>query len=145
MAISDYQFLKPGNGHQMANKKKAMALIAKHLGGVNPTNESLDLPDWGNCQIAAYTSKDGAMIVNASDPKHYGELAWHHRDHLVMLREIPDAKSPRCIIYICKIKDLFDAPSEQWLGKAGVKWAFVGRVAKHKEIKPSAFFAALLS
>ena len=142
--MKKYSLLTPGNGHQMGNKKKAMTILAALFEAKQTSYESLDVPNWGDCQVAAYTSTDGAMIVNASDPKKFGELPWHHRAHLIMLREIPDPKTPRCAIYICVIKDLFDAPAAEWLGKAGVKWTHVAKVAKLKQIHSAPDLAAPL-
>ena len=111
--MKKFSLLTSGSGHQAANKAKAIKIMSRHFGATNATKASLDIPEWGDCQIAAYTLTNGAMIINASDPKSFGELPWHHRDHLIMLREISDVKTPRCVIYICKIKDLFDAPREK--------------------------------
>ena len=145
MGVKRYSLLTAGNGHQAANKKKALRIVEQRFDGHDVTRESMVIPGWGDCQVAAYTSTDGAMIANASNPQAFGELDWHNRDHLVLLREIPDPKQPRCVIYFCAIEDLFEAPKAKWIGKAGLKWTHVSKIAKHKEVVMTDELAAYLA
>lgn len=123
-------FLTKGNGHQQANRRKALTYVLGHIGGVSPVDErTVDFPPYGRCHFSAYTDTEGAMISTPGrgDEK-YGSADWHSRDHIMMFRDFGDG---RCMIYVCPIKPLFD---ERTIGHHGVRWPDIQKHAALKEV-----------
>jgi hypothetical protein len=121
-------FLAKGNGHQNANRKKAMDYVVTNVAGVAEVDErTVDFEPYGRCHFAAYTHPEGAMISTPDrDDNSFGSADWHSRDKIMMFRDFGDG---RCMIYVCPIRPLF---SERTIGHHGVKWP---DVLKHAEFK----------
>ena len=132
---SAYALLDPKR--RQANKQIAQRVLTAVFDGKPIDALTSELPEWGTVHIAAYTDLDAAMICAANEAAEFGSTEWHSKGRIAMLREIPvKGRSPaRCAVYICKIEDLFDHIS---VGRAGVKWADVSKVAEHRYICHSA-------
>lgn len=118
--------LKEGNGHQMENRKVAMAFLLSKAPEVVAVDErTIDWPGFGRCHFAAYTSKLGAMISTPNrDDNAFGHADWHANDKIAMFRDPGDG---RVMVFICPIKPLFELRT---IGQHGVKWADVQRTAE---------------
>ncbi|OHB26286.1 MAG: hypothetical protein A2790_20190 [Phenylobacterium sp. RIFCSPHIGHO2_01_FULL_69_31] len=118
-------FLQSGNGHQLANRRKAMAFALVNLEGASAVDDAtLDFPPYGRCRFAAYTDEEGAMISTPGrDDNAFGSQAWHHLDKIMMFRDFGDG---RCAIYICPIKPLF---SMRTIGHHGVRWPDIQKLS----------------
>ena len=129
MAGEDY-FLQKGNGHQQANRKKALEFVLRHLEGVRAINErTVEFLHYGICHFAAYTDPLGAMISTPDkEDNAYGSGDWHSRDNIMMFRDFGDG---RCVIYVCPIEPLFDLRT---IGYHGVKWPDVLKTAKFTRV-----------
>lgn len=81
-------FLTLGNGHQIANRRKALAFVVENLPEVEQIDErTVRLEPYGICHFAAYTHPDGAMISTPDREDHeYGSADWHARDRIMMFR-----------------------------------------------------------
>jgi hypothetical protein len=56
------QFLQKGNGHQVANRRKALQFVANEIDGLSVVDErTVHLAPYGDCHFAAYTHEEGAM------------------------------------------------------------------------------------
>ena len=123
-------FLAKGNGHQNANRAKALAYVLGHITGVQPVDErTVNFPPYGLCHFAAYTHPDGAMISTPGrEDNAYGSADWHARDGIMMFRDFGDG---RCMIYVCPIKPLFE---NRTIGHHGVKWADVLKCSVTKQV-----------
>jgi hypothetical protein len=123
-------FLMKGNGHQAANKKKALDFVVDHLEGVTEVDErTVYFPPYGTCHFAAYTDPLGAMISTPDrDDNDYGSGDWHGRDNIMMFRDFGDG---RCIIYVCPIEPLFGLRT---IGYHGVKWPDVLKTATFTKV-----------
>ena len=98
--------LKRGNGNQVKNKKKALQFISKHLKAEIIDKKTVRTVEWGVCHVSAYTDPKGAMISTPNrNDNTYGDSDWHKNDYIIMFRDVGDG---RCIIYVSKIKPLFD-------------------------------------
>lgn len=131
--IADYpriRFLRPGNGNQVSNKRRAMHCALRFLTGAHQVDHrTIRLPKWGTCHFAAYTHAKGAMISSTKrEDNQYGSADWHKRDHIVMFR---DAGDGRCIVYICSIEPLFE---RRTIGHHGVRWEAVEELARRIKV-----------
>jgi hypothetical protein len=123
-------FLQKGNGHQIANRRKAMQFAAEHLPGLEIVDDqTVRLPPYGVCRFSAYTNPDGAMISTPErDDNQFGSQPWHLLDRLMLFRDFGDG---RVIIYVCPIKPLFE---KRTIGHHGVRWEDVLTVAEFKPV-----------
>lgn len=130
----EVRFLELGNGHQVSNKRRAMACAAKFLDGAEIIDRrTVEIPAWGKCHFAAYTHPKGAMISTPNkDDKDYGSADWHSQDHICMFRDVGDG---RCIIYITDIEPLFGMRT---IGHHGVTWESIQKIAKFSKVISSA-------
>ena len=121
-------FLAVGNGHQIANRRKALAYVLANFEAMAEVDErTVDFEPYGRCHFGAYTHPDGAMISTPGrDDNTYGSADWHACDKIMMFRDFGDG---RCMIYVCPIKPLF---AERTIGHHGVRW---NDVLKHAEFK----------
>jgi hypothetical protein len=123
-------FLERGNGHQQANRRKALDFVLENVDGVTRVDERTVLfPPYGVCHFSAYTDPNGAMVStpHRGDEK-FGSADWHARDHIMMFRDFSDG---RCMIYVCPIPPLFD---NQKIGHHGVRWEDVLKLASFKQV-----------
>ena len=95
-------FLQRGNGHQVANGRKAMAMAVERLPGLTIVDErTVNLPEYGDCHFAAYTHEEGAMISTPGrDDNTFGSADWHACGRIMMFRDYHDG---RCAIFICPV------------------------------------------
>lgn len=123
-------FLTRGNGHQNANRRKALEYVVSNVEGVSCVDErTVDFPPYGRCHFAAYTDPNGAMISTPDRGDNvFGSAEWHHRDAIMMFRDFGDG---RCIIYVCPVAPLFGART---IGQHGVRWEDVLRLAVLKHV-----------
>ena len=138
----DYEvvrFLKLGNGHQVENKRRALACAAQYLKGSSVIDrKTIKLPTWGTCHFSAYTHPKAAMVSTPNRDDHsFGSAEWHNRDHVLLFRDVGDG---RCIIYICDIAELFNSRAKNNNGefRHGVYWGVVKDIAKKTYVIPSA-------
>lgn len=132
-AANGPRVLKLGNGNQHRNKQLAMSYISKHFPGSKILGKgTINIPDWGNCHISAYSHPRGAMISTPyREDQSYGGVAWHNNDHILLFRDIGDGK---CVIYINEIEPLFD---HRTIGQHGVLWKKISELAEYNEVLPS--------
>jgi hypothetical protein len=125
-------FLERGNGHQLANRQKALAFVAKKVPSLTVVDEStINLPPYGNCRFGAYTHDEGAMISTPNrDDNVFGSQEWHALGRIMMFRDYGDG---RCGIFICPIKPLFE---KRTIGHHGVRWNDVIALAEMKQVFP---------
>ncbi|MGR4864358.1 hypothetical protein [Caulobacter sp. LARHSG274] len=123
-------FLTKGNGHQHANRKKALNYLLSHIDGVIAVDErTVDFPPYGRCHFSAYTHAEGAMISTPGrGDEVFGSADWHARDRIMMFRDFGDG---RCMIYVCPIKPLF---GERTIGQHGVRWPDILKHAEFKQV-----------
>ena len=123
-------FLASGNGHQIANRRKALAFAAEHVAGLEVVDErTVRLEEYGVCHFAAYTHLEGAMISTPGrDDNEYGSADWHSRDRIMMFRDFADG---RVAVFVCPIKPLFD---KRTIGHHGVRWEDVLPLADMKQV-----------
>jgi hypothetical protein len=123
-------FLVKGNGHQIANRRTAQALVARELPAVRVVDErTVDLEPYGLCHFAAYTDDQGAMISTpARDDNTFGAADWHARGRIMMVQDPGDG---RCIVYVCPIKPLF---GQRTIGLHGVRWNDVRKLAEFTHV-----------
>lgn len=123
-------FLAPGNGHQSANRRKAMSFVAERLDGVSVLDErTVQFAPYGLCHFSAYTHPDGAMISTPGrGDEVFGSADWHARDRIMMFRDFGDG---RCVIYVCPIRPLFE---RRTIGHHGVRWDDVLKLADFKQV-----------
>lgn len=123
-------FLAPGNGHQTANRRKAMSFVAERLDGVSVLDErTVQFGPYGLCHFSAYTHPDGAMISTPGrGDEVFGSADWHARDRIMMFRDFGDG---RCVIYVCPIRPLFE---RRTIGHHGVRWDDVLKLADFKQV-----------
>jgi hypothetical protein len=123
-------FLQKGNGHQVANRRKALAFAADHLAGLTVLDErTVSFPPYGTCHFAAYTDGKGAMISTPDrEDNAFGSVEWHGRDAIMMFRDFGDG---RCIVYVCPINPLFE---KRTIGFHGVTWENVLALATFKQV-----------
>lgn len=123
-------FLARGNGHQIANRRKALAFVIAKLPDVEHIDErTVRLEPYGVCHFAAYTHPDGAMISTpGQDDNEYGSTDWHARDRIMMFRDFGDG---RVMVYVCPISPLFE---KRTIGHHGVRWEDVLRLAEMKQV-----------
>jgi hypothetical protein len=121
-------FLQKGNGHQVANRRKAMAFALEHIPDIAPVDEAtVRLEPYGLCRFAAFTHPDGAM-VSAPTFKELGSADWHSLGHSILFRDVGDG---RVMIYVCPIPALFDKRS---IGEHGVPWEEVRKLSMRTEV-----------
>ena len=119
------RFLELGNGHQVANKRRAIDAVAKLFGAKKLDRNTIEFGDWGVCHFASYTHPKGAMISTPNrDDNEYGKAEWHQRDHIALFRDVGDG---RCMLYISDIEPLFGLRT---IGHHGVTWDNVRKVAR---------------
>jgi hypothetical protein len=123
-------FLEPGNGHQVANRKKALNLVVTKLDQCEQLDEqTVSFPPYGACHFHAFTSPDGAMVSSpGKDDNEFGTMEWHSRDHSMMFRDFGDG---RCIVYVGPIKPLFGMRT---IGYHGVTWENVLKNSVFKRV-----------
>ena len=123
-------FLAPGNGHQNANRRKAMDWVLQHVPEVTAIDErTVAFAPYGTCHFSAYTHPKGAMISSTGrDDNTYGSADWHACDRIMMFRDFADG---RCMIYVCPIKPLLGVRT---IGHHGVTWEDVLRLAEFKRV-----------
>ncbi len=123
-------FLEKGNGHQHANRRKAMEYVVTHIEGISPIDgRTVEFPPYGRCHFSAYTHTEGAMISTPDrDDNEYGSGDWHHLDKIMMFRDFGDG---RCMIYVCPIKPLF---AVRTIGHHGVRWPDIDKLAELKKV-----------
>jgi len=127
-------FLTKGNGHQIANRKRALAYAAEQFPDLVIVDErTIRLAPYGLCHFAAYTDLDGAMISTpGSKDNEFGSADWHKRGRIMMFRDYGEG---RVGIFICPIKPLFE---KRTIGHHGVRWEDVLPLAEMKQIfRPS--------
>ncbi len=124
------QFLAKGNGHQSANRRKALQFVAKEVEGLTVVdNGTINLPPYGDCHFAAYTHEEGAMISSPGRDDHaFGSADWHARERIMMFRDYGDG---RCAIFICPIKPLF---GKRTIGQHGVRWKDILPLAEMTQV-----------
>ncbi|TNC49315.1 hypothetical protein FHG66_11315 [Rubellimicrobium rubrum] len=122
-------FLQRGNGHQRANRRKAQEFVRQNLPGLTVLDEgSVRFEGYGTCHFAAYTDPKGAMISTPHrNDNEYGSVAWHSRDHIMMVRDMGDGR--RVVVYVCPIPPLF---GRRTVGRHGVSWNDVRTLAVYK-------------
>ena len=135
---SPMRFLELGNGHQHANRKKAIYAAERLLDGAAILDErTLATEEFGKCHFAAFTHPKGAMISSPNkDDNNFGDSDWHSCDNVVMFR---DAGDGRCIIYVSPIQPLFGLRT---IGKHGVTWEDVRKTAKVTKVFPTSAVVA---
>jgi hypothetical protein len=123
-------FLQKGNGHQLANRRKAMAFAAERLEGLEIVDDqTVRFPPYGVCRFAAFTHDKGAMISSTKrDDNRFGSQDWHHLDRLILFRDFGDG---RVVLYVCMIAPLFD---KRTIGHHGVRWEDVHALAEAKHV-----------
>ena len=123
-------FLAAGNGHQTANRKRALAFVTDRLDGVSAVDErTVDFAPYGLCHFSAYTHPDGAMISTPGrGDETFGSADWHQRDRIMMFRDFGDG---RCVVYLCPIRTLFD---RRTIGHHGVRWEDILKLAEFKQV-----------
>ena len=123
-------FLTKGNGHQLANRRKAMEFVLANLAGVSQVDErSVEFAPYGICHFAAYTDQLGAMISTPErNDNEFGSADWHARENIMMFRDFGDG---RCIIYVSPIRPLFGLRT---IGYHGVKWPDVLKTSVFKQV-----------
>jgi hypothetical protein len=128
------QFLKSGNGHQVENRKRAMAYVASEIPGCRKIDDHTVKTDgYGTCHFSAFTHPRGAMISSPNrEDSNFGSAPWHSRDNFMMFR---DAGDGRCIIYVAPIEPLFE---KRTIGHHGVKWEDIRKAALHTLVFPAA-------
>ena len=119
-------FLGQGNGHQIANRRKALDFAVKSLPGLEAVDErTVRHPSYGVCHFAAYTHPEGAMISTPGrNDNEYGSADWHSRDRIMMFRDFADG---RVAVYVCPIAPLFE---KRTIGHHGVRWSDVLKLAE---------------
>ena len=124
------EFLTKGNGHQIANRRKAIAFAAEHVAGLKVVDErTIQLEPYGFCHFAAYTHPDGAMISTPGrEDNEFGSADWHARERIMMFRDFGDG---RVAIFVCPIKPLFE---KRTIGHHGVRWEHVIPLAEMKQV-----------
>jgi hypothetical protein len=125
-------FLKKGNGHQIENRRRALAFTLANLDGVERIDEStVVFPPYGTCRFSAYADANGAMISTPyREDNEFGSVDWHHLGRIMMFRDFVDGTN-RVMIYVCPIKPLFGLRT---IGAHGVKWPDVDKVAEFKKV-----------
>lgn len=137
----DYVLFNPTK--KVANKEMAVKIVLHHLGGEETDKTTVTVPEWGTCHIAAYTDTVGATVGSTSTQVKFGDLEWHAKERIIMVREQPRKGSSiaRITIYICQIEDLFNKIPE---GKAAVKWTDVSSCKHYSKVMSSAELADIL-
>lgn len=123
-------YLERGNGHQLANRKKAMTFVISNLPGIQLINErTVQFPPYGVCHFASYTDANGAMISTPDrDDNDFGSSEWHTRDNIMMFRDFGDGRG---IVYVSPIKPLF---ALRTIGHHGVTWGDVLKTSAFKQV-----------
>ena len=121
---SEYVLFDPKK--RVANKASAVTLALHHFNGSPVDKATIDTPDWGRCHVAAYTDLRGAMIATTETDVKFGDVEWHDKGRIIMVREQPKKHpSPaRLTFYVCEIEDLFQ---EKSVKNSGVKWSDVSK------------------
>ena len=134
---ANYELFNPAK--KVANKAIALRIATNVFDGKVIDNATIDTSQWGVCHVAAYTDLLGAMIATTDTDVQFGDLDWHSKEKIILVREHPKkGKSPaRITIYVCKIKDLFENKS---VGYSGVKWEDVSKVKLFGKTFPSSNF-----
>lgn len=120
-------YLSKGNGHQIANRQKALRFVLQNLEGVVALDErTVQYEPYGMCHFASYTDKNGAMISTPDrNDNEFGTVDWHNQDNIMMFRDFGDG---RVGIYVSPIKPLFGLRT---IGYHGVTWDNVRKTAIH--------------
>ena len=127
------RFLSLGNGHQVTNKRNAMACFVKLFDAKQIDRNTVEFGKWGICHFASYTHPRGAMISTPNKDDHeYGRGDWHHKERIIMFRDVGDG---RCIVYLTKIEPLFE---KRTIGQHGVTWEDVRQTAEYIKVIASA-------
>lgn len=123
-------FLAKGNGHQIANRRKALEFVDQHLQGLVVLDQrTIHLAPYGDCHFAAYTDQLGAMISTPDrDDNAFGSADWHARDRIMMFHDFGDG---RVGVFICPIAPLFQ---KRTIGHHGVRWPDVIQLAEFKQV-----------
>jgi hypothetical protein len=137
---SDYVLFNPTK--RAANKSLALRIAAKYFNGKIIDKATIETSEWGICHVAAYTDLVGAMIATTQSDVQFGDVEWHSKGRIIMVREHPKKmKTPaRITFYICEIKNLFENKS---VGYSGVKWGDVSKVKLFVKTLPSTEFSEL--
>ncbi|TCS12589.1 hypothetical protein [Caulobacter sp. BK020] len=124
------RFLAKGNGHQIANRRKALEVASRELPEICVVDErTVEFEPHGVCHFAAYTDDNGAMISTPGrDDNAFGSADWHARDNLMMVYDPGDG---RCMIFVCPIGPLFE---RRTIGHHGVRWNDVRKLAKFTHV-----------
>lgn len=123
-------FLQKGNGHQVANRRKALDFVARVLPDLVPLDErTVSFGAYGTCHFAAYTDPQGAMISTPNrDDNAFGTADWHGRVRIMMFHDFGDG---RVGVFVCPIKPLFE---HRTIGHHGVRWPDVINLAEFKQV-----------
>lgn len=123
-------FLRKGNGHQVVNRRKAMAFALQALPDVTALDErTVHFPPYNICHFAAYTDPLGAMISTPNrEDNAFGSADWHARDWIMMFHDFGDG---RVGVFVCRTKSLFE---KRTIGHHGVKWPDVISLADFKQV-----------
>ncbi len=123
-------FLTKGNGHQIANRRKAMAFVTQTIPEVSQIDErTVDFPPYGTCHFAAYTDALGAMISTPNrDDNAFGSADWHARGKIMMFHDFGDG---RVAVFVCPIAPLFDVRT---IGHHGVRWPDIIKLSEFKQV-----------
>ncbi len=120
---ADYVLFHPTK--RAANKAIAVEKAAEFFKGKVLDKSTVETPDWGICHVAAYTDRIGAMVGNAKGDIKFGDVDWHEKGRIIMVRELPrSGNTPaRITFYVCEIEALFAVKN---VGASGIKWSDVG-------------------
>lgn len=129
MAVEKW-LLRKGNGHQAANRRKALSFVEANLAGLTVIDEkTVEFPPFGVCHFSAYTDQLGAMISTPDkDDNSFGSASWHARGRIMMFHDFGDG---RVGVFVCPIKQLFE---HRTIGHHGVKWPDVIKLAEFKQV-----------
>lgn len=127
-----------------ANKELAVKLALHHLGGEKVDGSTVDTPDWGVCHVAAYTDTISALVAASSTTVKFGEVDWHSRGRMILVREQPrkSRSSARLTIYVNDIEPLFGRIT---VGLGGVKWTGVSALKLYSKTFDSEILAEELA
>lgn len=130
MAKPSKPFLAQGNGHQHANRRRAMEYVLRVIDGMTRIDDAtVDFPPFGQCRFSAYSDQVGAMISSPNrDDNEFGSADWHGNDRLMLFRDFGDGRG---VIYVCPIAKLFELRT---IGHHGVRWEDVHKSAEFYKV-----------
>jgi hypothetical protein len=122
--------LAKGNGHQIANRRKALEAVMRALPDIRAIDErTIEFSPYGVCHFAAYTDDNGAMISTPGrDDNAFGSADWHARGNIMMVYDPSDG---RCMVFVCPIRPLFE---RRTIGHHGVRWNDVRKLAEFTHV-----------